>query len=112
LQAAIQVEEITMRINLNPGSPEVSDAAKPTSTPDSRGGVSAASGKTSSGVDRAELSLDQVRVSALAAKINDLPEVRQEKVAALADAIHSGNYNVSPEQTAEAMLSEMLGNVA
>jgi anti-sigma28 factor (negative regulator of flagellin synthesis) len=44
--------------------------------------------------------------------VSNLPEIRQEKVNALSDALQSGEYNVSPEQTAAAMLSEFLGNVA
>ena len=57
--------------------------------------------------DRAELSPDQVRVQSLASQVNDLPEVRQEKVTALSLAIQQGRYNVTPEQTAEAMLENL-----
>jgi len=64
------------------------------------------------GTDRAELSIDQARVHALAAQVNSLPEVRQEKVAALARALRNGEYKVSPEQTADAMLSEISGHRA
>ncbi len=57
--------------------------------------------------DRAELSPDQVRVQSLASQANNLPDVRQEKVQALGLAIQQGRYNVTPEQTAAAMLGEM-----
>jgi anti-sigma28 factor (negative regulator of flagellin synthesis) len=46
-------------------------------------------------------------VQALAAQVNELPEIRQEKVAALGRAVQSGNYQVTPEQTADALLSEL-----
>lgn len=48
----------------------------------------------------------QSAVSALVAQVNQLPEVRQEKVAALAQQLHQGTYDVSPSQTADALLSE------
>jgi len=57
--------------------------------------------------DRAELSPDQVRVQSLASQVNDLPEVRQEKVTALGTAIQQGRYHVTPEQTAAAILDSM-----
>jgi len=62
--------------------------------------------------DTAELSGDQVRAQALAAQVNQLPEVRQEKVDALGLAIRQGSYDVSAEQTAEAMLGEMQSRFA
>jgi anti-sigma28 factor (negative regulator of flagellin synthesis) len=47
-------------------------------------------------------------VQALAAKVNDVPEIRQERVAALAKAVRDGSYQVSPEQTAEALISHVM----
>ena len=76
------------------------------------GGAAGAPAQTSLGNDSAELSMDHARVAALAAQVSNLPEIRQEKVNALSNALQSGEYNVSPEQTAAAMLSEFLGNVA
>ncbi len=64
------------------------------------------------GGDTAQLSLDQARVQSLAAQVNALPEVRQEKVAALGQAVRDGRYQISPEQTAEAVISEMLARSA
>ncbi len=58
------------------------------------------------GNDRAELSGEQARVQSLAGQVNDAPEVRQEKVTALGLAIQQGRYNVTPEQTAAAMLED------
>jgi len=45
-------------------------------------------------------------VSALVAQVNQLADVRQEKVSALAQQVRQGTYDVSPSQTAEALLSE------
>jgi flagellar biosynthesis anti-sigma factor FlgM len=62
--------------------------------------------------DHAELSMDHARVAELAAQIQTLPEIRQEKVAPLSDAIQNGSYDASAEQTADAMLTDFLGQVA
>ena len=63
--------------------------------------------KTNFADDRAQLSPDQVRVQSLTNQANDLPDVRQEKVNALGLAIQQGHYNVTPEQTAAAILEDM-----
>jgi flagellar biosynthesis anti-sigma factor FlgM len=69
--------------------------------------VLATSVRSVSGDDTAELSGDQARVQSLVEKVIQLPDIRQEKVAALGLAIQQGHYEVSPEQTAEAILAEM-----
>jgi flagellar biosynthesis anti-sigma factor FlgM len=56
--------------------------------------------------------MDRAQVAIYAAQVNNLPEIRQEKVSALQSAISNGDYQVSSEQTADAMLSEFLENVA
>ena len=55
--------------------------------------------------DTANLSPDQAQ--ALAAQVNQLPDVRQEKVAALGRVIAQGNYQVTAQQTAEALISQI-----
>jgi negative regulator of flagellin synthesis FlgM len=57
--------------------------------------------------DAAQLSSSSLAATTLAAAASQVPEIRQEKVAALAEQLRAGTYEVSPEQTAEAMLSEM-----
>lgn len=105
-----------MRINLDLNNTEAlgNTQSSSNSSASNAAGVASASAQTSSslGSDRAELSMDHARVAALATQVSNLPEIRQEKVNALSDALQSGEYNVSPEQTAAAMLSEFLGNVA
>jgi flagellar biosynthesis anti-sigma factor FlgM len=103
-----------MRIDLTPKGPESPDESKRISS----GGTNAKAKPTSASnasdetSDRAELSPDQTRVRALASQVSDLPEIRQERVAALSAAVRNGSYNVSPDQTAKAMMTEMLGNAA
>lgn len=52
------------------------------------------------------------RAGVLAAQIQQLPEIRQDRVTAIANAIRNGTYQISPEQTAEAILSEQQADSA
>jgi flagellar biosynthesis anti-sigma factor FlgM len=60
----------------------------------------------------AQLSGDPATVQSLAAQVNALPETWQEKVRVLGPAVRDGRYQVSPQQMAEAMISEMLARPA
>jgi len=93
-----------MRIDLNTGVPASAEGGQP-----ARQGaaVKAGSGSRELAPDVAQLSSDHVRVQALTAAVSQLPEVRQEKVAALAQLVRSGTYSVTPQQTAEALISYM-----
>ena len=50
-----------------------------------------------------------VAVSALAEKLRQLPEVRQERVAALKQAVESGQYQPSDQQIADALHAQLFG---
>jgi len=93
-----------MRIDLN-GGISGSRATEERSQEGSRAASAAGAGGPAS--DQAVLSADQGRVGALAVQVNNLPEVRSEKVAAIASAIRKQTYQVTPEQTAEAILGEL-----
>jgi flagellar biosynthesis anti-sigma factor FlgM len=95
-----------MRIDPNARSTET-QAAGQAAASNQRATVTPASGEGLAG-DTAQLSLDQARIQALATQVNALPEVRQEKVAALGRAVRQGSYQVSPQQTADAMIAELL----
>jgi len=64
-------------------------------------------GSSASASDTAQLSFAQGRVQALVAQVVQTPEVLQEKVAALSRAVSQGSYVVTPEQTADAMISQL-----
>jgi len=49
-------------------------------------------------------------VSALAAQLRQMPDVRQERVAALKQAIQNGEYQVSDEQIANALHAQVFGS--
>jgi flagellar biosynthesis anti-sigma factor FlgM len=89
------------------------DLTRTPDTPDS-GATRAASkqsenARTNLGMDQdtAKLSSGQATVAALAAQVNEAPEIRQDKVSALAELVRSGNYRVTPEQTADALVAHM-----
>lgn len=54
--------------------------------------------------DKASLSTDTLNLSSLEAKVQAAPEVRQEKVEALRQAIQNGEYEVDPQKIAHAIL--------
>ena len=59
--------------------------------------------------DSAHLSVDGGKVQQLKTDLAPVPDVRQDRVAALQKAISSGSYNVSGQQIAQAMSSDLLG---
>ena len=56
--------------------------------------------------DTATLSTDSVSISSLTTQAMQTPEIRQDKVDALRQAISSGNYKLDPAQIAGSILSE------
>jgi anti-sigma28 factor (negative regulator of flagellin synthesis) len=98
-----------MRIDLNPSISQTPDSGKP-GKPDLPSGSGSKNGQLAA--DVANPSADYVRAQALTATLSQLPDVRQEKVAALAEMVRSGTYAVTPEQTAEALMAHMAGGAA
>ena len=62
--------------------------------------------------DSTQLSTDQVKIHALSTAVLQLPEIRQDKVAALAEQVRKGAYQVGAQQTAEALLTALTTNRA
>lgn len=94
-----------MRIDLNANLLGAPEATRPNKS-SSRTNAASAS-RDVRGNDVAERSPDQVRLRSLESRVLSLPEIRQEKVEALGRAVGDGSYEVTPEQTAEAMVSAM-----
>jgi flagellar biosynthesis anti-sigma factor FlgM len=87
------------------------DANQPLSNPLATETAAAKSGKSSStssvsSGDDASFSANAGGISALEANVLATPDVRQQKVAALQQAIRQGSYVVDPGQIADAMLNE------
>ena len=94
-----------MRINSDFGVPQEQPA-------DRVGGAgSAPASRTSQAVggdtgDQASLSHDALQLSNLSNAIAGIPEVRQDRVAAVRQALQSGTYAVTNQQIAESMLRD------
>lgn len=94
-----------MRIN-GPLSPsENLQSEKVGSTGSSHPQGPAASTQTTQ--DETQFSADSSRIDQLKAGLSSLPEVRQERVSALRQAIAQGTYQVTDQQLASAMYSEI-----
>jgi flagellar biosynthesis anti-sigma factor FlgM len=92
-----------MRIGLNAGIPQLPDPQQPST----KSGSPAVGGSSELSAGSAKFSWDESRAQSLSAAAGELPEVRQERVAALAQRVSSGTYAVTAEQTAEALMAHM-----
>jgi flagellar biosynthesis anti-sigma factor FlgM len=61
-----------------------------------------------SGQDRAQLSVDSGTVQQLKSSLSQLPEVRQDRVDPLRQAVSSGSYQISDQQLSDAIGSDLL----
>jgi negative regulator of flagellin synthesis FlgM len=90
-----------MKINLNNSTPD------PVLSPRGNNASSTSANQVNnSGEDTASLSFDRASVSSLVSQAMAAPEVRQDKVDALRQAISTGQFKVEPARIAEAMLPE------
>jgi flagellar biosynthesis anti-sigma factor FlgM len=91
-----------MKINLNITRPEGQDAGP--AVKGASGEAAAVQAGDGSAGAVARFSADLSRVPDLVTALASLPEIRQEKVSALQQAVRAGTYQVAPEHTAEAVL--------
>jgi len=91
-----------MKIDLNNSTPD------PIVTPQGKNHGSSASSNHvhHAGEDTASLSFDRASVGSLVSQAMASPEVRQDKVDALRQAISNGQFKIEPDKIAEAMLKE------
>jgi negative regulator of flagellin synthesis FlgM len=57
--------------------------------------------------DRVEISIKGKEIAEFMAAINQIPEVRIDRVNEIKEAIESGNYRIDPSGIAEKMLKEL-----
>jgi len=69
-------------------------------------GKNAAVSQAVASEDRATLTSDKASVSALVSAALNSPEIRQDKVASLQQAIASGQYELDPAKIAASMIDE------
>ena len=62
--------------------------------------------KSASGADTINVSDQAATVGRLAAKVAELPDVREERVAALRARVESGNYQPSAREIADAIINQ------
>jgi flagellar biosynthesis anti-sigma factor FlgM len=61
--------------------------------------------------DEVQFSVDSEKVQQLKANLDGLPDLRQDRVVTLRQAIEEGSYHVSSHQIAQAVSSELLDEV-
>jgi negative regulator of flagellin synthesis FlgM len=61
-----------------------------------------------SGQDQVQFSVDNDSIQQLKTSLSQVPEVRQERVNALRQAVSDGSYQVSDQQLSDAMSSDLL----
>ena len=59
------------------------------------------------GSDKTEFSSEAQTLAKLSSQMGSVPDVRQDRVATLRQAIQNGTYSVSNEQIAQSMLRDM-----
>lgn len=75
----------------------------------SKGAEAAGSGASEAAAGHSEVSLSDTNVAALKAQLGNLPSVRQDRVAALKQAVHNGTYQIDSRQLADAIQSDLFG---
>jgi flagellar biosynthesis anti-sigma factor FlgM len=99
-----------MRIDLNSASQALLESNRSNAASDAAAGNSSPSNGLAGlgGEDQAELSGAHVQAQALVAQAAQLPEVRQERVQSLRQAIQSGRYQSSLDEVAGAVVAHMM----
>jgi len=98
-----------MRIDLHYG-PQVQETTH--SRAQGNAAAAGAGPAAASGEDQTQLSGAHTQVQALAAEVSQLPEIREERVQALRQAVHNGQYHAAPEKIAGALVSHMASGPA
>ena len=99
-----------MRIDLNYGPQAAPESDRSATSPAAAAGSrNAAPGESQRpDQDQAQLSGAYVEVQTLAAQASQLPEVREERVQALRQAVESGQYQAHPSQVAGALVAHLI----
>jgi flagellar biosynthesis anti-sigma factor FlgM len=98
-----------MRIDLNPGAQPLPESSRSPSQSSVANASAAGTGASSQlGEDQAQLSGAHAQVQSLVAQALQLPEIRQEKVNALRQAMLGGSYQPSSEKVAEGLFTHLV----
>ena len=99
-----------MRIDLNL-APQPLPGSSRRSTPGFGQPVSS-SASARGGGDQTQLSGSHAQVQALVVQASQLPEIREERIHVLRQAIQSGQYHSSPEKVAGALFAHLIAGSA
>lgn len=96
-----------MRIDLNPSSmPELAGSnGTAGAAPAGQPAVTEQAGPTATSDDVANLSTGSESLQRLKTQLDAVPDVRQQQVESLRQAVADGSFKVSPQHIAEAMLA-------
>jgi flagellar biosynthesis anti-sigma factor FlgM len=98
-----------MRIDSSQGAQALPESQATNSTASGKAGAAVATVTSSPlGEDQAQLSGVHVQIQALVGQALQLPEIRQERVQALRQAVASGKYQPSAQEVAGALLSNAI----
>jgi negative regulator of flagellin synthesis FlgM len=92
----------------NSGNVHVLDTLIKTSNAETQKGSRSKTGNNQSVVDKVEISSARDEIEKLKQKIDSLPPTREEKIAAVKEAVQSGTYKVDGQAVAKAMLKSHL----
>jgi flagellar biosynthesis anti-sigma factor FlgM len=98
-----------MRIDSNYGTQQ---AAETSSSPQPATTAAQSAGAHALAEDQAQLSGTHVQAATLVSQTLKLPEVRQERVAALRQALAGGRYHPAADEVAHAVLTHISGAAA
>jgi flagellar biosynthesis anti-sigma factor FlgM len=98
-----------MRIDSNQGPQPLNES---TSTGSHSATGAGDSSSYAIGEDQALFTGTHTQIDALAAQTSQLPEIREERVLALRQAVESGKYSPSPGQVAGAVVDSMISAFA
>jgi flagellar biosynthesis anti-sigma factor FlgM len=94
-----------MRIDPQYGPQPTPESERSSAQP---GATSSSLGSVAGGEDQTQLSGALTQVDALAAQASQLPEIRQERVQSLRQAVFGGQYQPDPQKVAGALLADMI----
>jgi flagellar biosynthesis anti-sigma factor FlgM len=80
-------------------------------SPSASSSAKAGAGQSQGVTDHTQLSASQSRVQGLMAELTRLPDVRQDRVVELQQAIGNGSFHASDQQVADAILGDFFGPV-
>lgn len=100
-------------MKIDPGVGGIPEGQAPNRVgPSSSAPVSRRSQSPAGGTDQASLSSDAVKLSSLSNALSSVPDVRQDRVAAISQKLQDGSYSVSDQQIAQAVLRDYKPNSA